>query len=190
MADVFEEQPPAVLAAGKFVGDGKRLDATLSASRDLVFFVPRHRYQLLRLRAQLFAIPASVPLSQRTLPTYRYDLPRDHEVYGFWHVDDDSWVHDLVYGRERWVVLRYELVDPEHKLATQTSPDLRVTARFPAPSWTKRPPSDTRVERLFDHPEASDASEPFADAELPLEQVGEPTAADDRKLEHAGCAGR
>jgi hypothetical protein len=33
-------------------------------------------------------------------------------MYGFWHVDDDSWLNDLVSGRERWVVIRYELVDP------------------------------------------------------------------------------
>jgi hypothetical protein len=70
MSDVREQQPATVLAAGKFVGDGKRLDPDVPAGRDLVFLVPCGRYQLLRLRAQLFAIPASVALSQRTLPEF------------------------------------------------------------------------------------------------------------------------
>jgi hypothetical protein len=178
MADTWELRPAAVLAAGKFVGDGKRLDNNVPSSRNVVFFVPRHRYQLLRLRAQLFAIPASVPLSQRTLPVFK-SISGDNELYGLWHIDDDSWLHDLVYGRERWVVLRYELVDPTNKKATQTSPDLRVTARFPNPTWTKKPPSDAQIEALFASPtQTSDASEPFGDAELALEPVAKPNAHD------------
>ncbi len=48
MADVVEQQPATVLAAGKFVGDGKRLEPNVPSHRDLVFLVPRGRYQLLR----------------------------------------------------------------------------------------------------------------------------------------------
>src|SRR5690242_12857123 len=69
MADVLE-QPPSVLAAGKFVADGKRLDPDVPADREFVFLVPQHRYQLLRFRAQLFAVPGSVPLSRRLPPQY------------------------------------------------------------------------------------------------------------------------
>jgi multisubunit Na+/H+ antiporter MnhB subunit len=178
MADSWELQPAAVLAAGKFVGDGKRLDLNVPSNRNLVFFVPRRRYQLLRLRAQLFAIPASVPLSQRTLPVFK-TLKGDNELYGLWHVDDDSWLHNLVYGRERWVVLRYELVDPSNKKATKVSPDLRVTARFPNPTWTKRAPSDAQIEALFATPQqTSDASEPFGGAELALEPLVNPNPGD------------
>jgi hypothetical protein len=50
MSDVVE-QAPAVLAAGKFVADGKRLDPNVPANREFVFFVPHWRYQLLRFRA-------------------------------------------------------------------------------------------------------------------------------------------
>jgi hypothetical protein len=168
MADVWEERPAKVLAAGKFVGDGKRLDPDVGSTRQFVFLVPRGTYQLLRFRAQLFAIPATVQLSQRTLPEYT-NLPRDHYLYGFWHVDDDSWLHDLVYGRDRWVVMRYELVGSPEK--TVASPDLRVTARFPDPTWTEGRPSDANVKRLFAEPHPSDASEPFADTELALEDA-------------------
>ena len=175
MAEVWEEQPATVLAAGKFVGDGKRLDAGVSASRELVFFVPRGRYQLLRFRAQLFAIPSSVQLSQRTLPVPK-TYARDNDLYEFWHIDDQSWLHDLIYGRERWVVLRYELV--RRPAAAATSPDLRVTARFPEPTWSEGMPRARRVKRLFAEAAPSDASEPFADSELALGAVTKPTVRD------------
>jgi hypothetical protein len=171
MSDVREIQPATVLAAGKFVGDGKRLDPDVPAGRDLVFLVPRGHYQLLRFRAQLFAIPASVRLSQRTLPEFvKFD--GDSNLYGFWHIDDDSWLRDLLYGRERWVVIRYELVGRPQ--ATATSPDLRVTARFPDAMWTKGRPGKEQAQKLFEAREPSDASEPFADTELALEDVAQP----------------
>jgi hypothetical protein len=175
MADAWELQPAAVLAAGKFVGDGKRLEQKVSAGRTLVFYVPRGPYQLLRFRAQLFAIPASVQLSQRSLPDYvRY--PDDNDLYGFWHVDDDSWLRDLVYGRDRWVVIRYELVS--RPLSPTISPDLRVTARFPRPTWIGGVPSEERVHDLFSKPESSVSSEPFADTELAVAPVAEAEARD------------
>ncbi len=182
MADVWEERPAAVLAAGKFVGDGERLDSSVAFSRDLVFFVPPDRYQLLRLRAQVFAVPGSVNVSQRKVPQYA-TFVGDNELYAFWHIDDDSWFHDLVEGRERWVVLRYELVDPSRKSVARTSPDLRVTARFPDPTWSQGRPSEATVERLFSgQSPPSAASEPFADTELTLGPVAEPTARDARRL--------
>jgi len=176
------EEIPRVLAAGKFVGDGKRLDPNVTAGRDFVFFVSRGAYQLLRFRAQLFAIPASVQLSQRTNPEYKR-LLGDNELYGFWRVDDDSWFHDLVYGRERWVVLRYELVDPTNTASTQTSPDLRVTARFPDPTWSQKRPSEANVRRLFGNQSPpSDANEAFAGTEIALEPVAEPNVRDQGRL--------
>jgi len=179
MADV-REGTPTVLAAGKFAGDGKRLDPAVPADRGFVFLVPRHRYQLLRLRAQLFAIPGSVNLSQRAVPEYK--LYGDNELYAYWHVDDDSWLHDLLYGRERWVVIRYELVDVGDKSARSTEANttpvaqaLRVTARFPRPSWSQGKPEEKAPQLLFDGTEPkqrpSDASEPFAGTELALESV-------------------
>lgn len=177
MADAREEQT-TVLAAGKFVGDGRRLDPTLLSSRDLVFYVPRGSYQLLRFRAQLFAIPGSVRLSQREKPRYvplKGDKPLkgDNELYGLWHIDDDSWFHDLVYGRERWVVIRYEVVDPDHPGRTSVTPAMRVTARFPDATWSSGYPSFATLGHLFEHPQPSDASEPFADTEMALQPVAE-----------------
>ena len=94
-------------------------------------------------------------------------------MYGFWHVDDDSWLNDLVNGRERWVVIRYELVDPTKPKATATSPDVRVTARFPEPTWSGKP-SEANVRELFEETAQGDASEPFADSELALGDVATP----------------
>jgi hypothetical protein len=180
MADIREETPK-VLAAGKFAGDGKRLDPDVPAERGFVFLVPRQRYQLLRFRAQLFAIPGSVHLSQRAVPEYK--LARDNELYAYWHIDDDSWLHDLLYGRERWVLIRYELVDPSDERARSTRANatpvaqaLRVTARFPRPTWSKGKPDERATQQLFDITEPpkstpSDASEPFAGTELAIGSV-------------------
>jgi len=191
MSDVYEERPAAVLAAGKFVGDGKRLDSNVSSGRDFVFFVPHGRYQLLRIRAQLFAIPGSVRLSQRTLPQYtRYK--GDSELYVLWHIDDDSWFDDLVFGRERWVVVRYEIVDPGNEAASAASPDMRVTARFPDPTWSQGTPSEASVKHLFidslgnQSTAPSDASEPFADTEMTLQPATEPDTADKHRLPVCG----
>jgi hypothetical protein len=175
MTDAGEVQPAALLAAGKFVGDGKRVDVNVPVTRQLVFFVPHDRYQLLRLRAQLFAISATVPLSRSGLPAY-LSIARDHDEYGFWRVDDYSWLHSLIYGRRRWVVLRYELAaEPTNP---NVSPDLRVTARFLQPTWSESPPSSSRVQTAFAEAQPTDSSEPFADAELALAPVAPATAKD------------
>jgi hypothetical protein len=170
MGGVWEIQPATILAAGKFVGDGKRLDANVSSGRDFTFFVRRGHYELLRLRAQLFAIPASVQLSQRVAPVYK-TYPGDNDLYGFWRVDDESWLHQLVYGRVHWVLTQYQLVNKPR--SPSAKPDLRVVARFPKPTWTDTMPSEEQVHSLFGKPQPVDASEPFADTEMGL---GDPVA--------------
>lgn len=182
MADVWEVLLPTVLAAGKFVGDGKRLDPDVSSGRELVFRVPRGKYQLLRFRAQVFAVPGSVPISQRVRPQYTR-FPGDNELYGFWHIDDDSWFHDLVYGRERWVVFRYEIVDPGNPASPNATPDLRVTARFPKSAWSRGRPSEADVRGLFGKGSPpADANEAFAGTELALEPVSMPEADEAKRL--------
>jgi len=184
MAEVWEEHPVTVLAAGKLAGDGKRLDPNVPASRTFDLFVPRGRFQLLRFRAQLFAIPASVmlaaPSSSPSSPMPAYgNLPRDNDLYGFWRVRDKSWLDALIDGRGHWVVIRYELVGSPHAQAIQ--PTLRVTARFPAPTWSEARPSPAVVEKLFVEPEPSDTSEPFTDIEMALAPIAAPSAADLRR---------
>jgi hypothetical protein len=77
------------------------------------------------------------------------------------------------------VVLRYELVDPSNTRSTATSPDLRVTARFPDATWSQGKPSEASVERLFGNQSPpGDASEPFAGTEMALEPVTKPDARD------------
>jgi hypothetical protein len=108
-------------------------------------------------------------------------FPGDNELYGYWRIDDDSWLHDLLAGRERWLVMRYELVDPESRASSQparaahVSQALHVVARFPNPTWREGPPSRTETQQMFSKGRAinslelGNASEPFADSELPLE---------------------
>jgi len=151
MANVWEEQPASVLAAGRFAGDGARLDANVGTSRTLVFFVPVGRYQLLRFRAQLFAVSASIPLAAR-LQDKNHKLIYGNNLYDIWTVADSSWFHDLVYGREREVITRYNLVNgPNNRTAT---PDINVDARFPNPTWRASVPSEEnrrRIAYLFEH---------------------------------------
>ena len=184
MTDVWEERPAALLATGKFVGDGKRLDPDVPFSREFIFFVPRHRYQLLRFRAQLLSIPASVRLSRRAYPDYQI-YRRDNEVYGFWHVVDDSWLHDLLYGRERRVVIRYELVNPDRPTVATTADVVWIRARFPNPTWRQQEPSESLVHRLFVQPDFTDSSIPFSSSEMSLENVTQPTSKDPASAEEA-----
>ena len=111
-------------------------------------------------------------LTQRKPP--EYELGPEGYLYGFWHVDDDSWLHDLIYGRERWLVSRYELVREAGD--TKASSTMRVTARLTDPTWRHGRPSLEEASALFTQLRHTDPAEPFATTELPLEDVVEPTA--------------
>ena len=180
-ADVRERPPSTVLAAGKFVGDGRRLEPKVPYVRQIVFHVPRGKYQLLRYRASLFAISGAVNLSQRKPP--EYELGSEGYLYGFWHVDDDSWFNDLIYGRERWLVSRYELVREAGDTKAGAVP--RVTARLTDATWRHGRPSLEEASALFTQLRHTDPAEPFAATELPLEDVVEPTAKDKPQLPRA-----
>ena len=176
MANVWEEQPASVLAAGRFVGDGTRLDANVPASRDLIFFVPHGRYQLLRFRAQLFAVSDSVPLAERP-PDKSHPLIYGNDLYVIWAVADSSWFHDLVYGREREVITRYTFVG--RPTAPLASPDIFVAARFPNPTWSGGVPSEAALESMFAPTiQTATPTQPFADTELALKPVAAPGPGD------------
>jgi hypothetical protein len=171
MAPVWEVQPATVLAAGRFVADGKRLAPNVPASRQMILYAPHNQYQLLRLRAQVFAISASVPLANQ--PPVQRDLG-DNDLYDLWKIGGSSWLQDLTSGHRNWIVTRYEIVETPGK--TNPSPDLRVTARSPSPRWSGTAPSDAEIKDLFANPVGLDTTETFADAELPLAPLAEPTA--------------
>jgi hypothetical protein len=176
MANVWEEQPASVLAAGRFAGDGLRLDANVPASRDLIFFVPRGHYQLLRFRAQLFAVSDSIPLAPRQ-PDKRHPLIYGNNLFVIWTIADSSWFHDLVYGRQREVITRYAIVS--RPTATSASPDIVVAARFPNPTWSGGVPSEATLESMFVPDNGTAApTQPFADTELPLEPIAAPGSSD------------
>jgi hypothetical protein len=161
MSDVWEVKPAKVLAAGRFVTDGKRLGPNVPASRQLIFYVPHDRYQLLRLRAQVLGVSASVPLVDQ--PPIRADVP-DNDLYDLWKVGDSGWFQRLLSGWRGWIVTRYEIVSEPGQ--TASSPDLRVTARTPGPTWSGTAPSADQISNLFTKAPAVDTTETFADAEL------------------------
>jgi hypothetical protein len=178
MANAIEQQPAKVLGAGRFAGDGIRLDANVPASRNLIFWVPRGEYQLLRLRVQLFAVSASLPLAEREVDKQHPKLIYDNNVYNIWTVDDSSWFHDLVYGRRRLVITRYRIVSQPKALVA--SPDLLVDARFPDPSWSGGIPSKAAMLKMFAGGGATATpTQPFADTELALQPLAAPAVGDD-----------
>ena len=186
MVDVRELQPATVLAAGRFVADGKRLGPNVPASRQMIFYVPHDRYQLLRLRAQVFAVSGSVPLSG--LPPVKLLIPGDLNLYDLWQLSGGGWFQQLLSGRRGWIVTRYEIVGTEGHARTVSSPDLRVSARLPDPTWSGGQPSGATIESLFKNQPPLDTTETFADAELPVAAVTTPTAAELRtKKVLQGC---
>jgi hypothetical protein len=97
-------------------------------------------------------------------------------VYGFWPIDDDSWLRDLVYVRERWLVIRYEIVAAPGR--PKAAPDQRVTARLTDPSWSDSRPTLEQAQALFKTFRPLEPAEPFATTELALEELADPTADD------------
>jgi hypothetical protein len=186
MSAVWEIQPATVLAAGRFVADGKLLGPNVPASRQMIFYVPHDRYQLLRLRAQVFAVSASVPLVNQ--PPVRRNIPHDNDLYDLWKLGESGWFQNLLSGRRGWIVTRYEVVNPEGR-GIASSPDLRVVAGSPRPTWSGNAPSNAQIKSLFVKQPPLDTTETFADTELPLAPVVAPTAAELTKVPKT-CAAR
>jgi hypothetical protein len=178
MAAVWEIQPATVLATGRFVADGKLLGQNVPASRQMIFYVPHDRYQLLRLRAQVFAVSGSVPLANQ--PPVRRIIPHDNNLYDLWKLGESGWFQNLLSGRRGWIVTRYELINPQGN-GIASSPDLRVVAGSPGPTWSGNAPSNAEINRLFVKQPPLDTTETFADTELPLAPVRPPTAGELKK---------
>jgi hypothetical protein len=141
----------------------------------LLYVRHAHRYQLLRLRAQVFAISTSVPLADEAPHHAGID---DHDLYDLWKLGESSWFQDLLSGRRGWIVTRYEVVStPPRWKEHVPSPDLRVTARSPDPSWSGNAPSKRQIKKLFENAPPVDTTETFADSELPLAPVRAQTRA-------------
>jgi hypothetical protein len=204
MNDVNEGMP-TIVAAGKFVSDGDQLQAGVHATRGLVFYVPHGKYQLLRLRAQLYAVSASALADPGALPIFinpSTPISGATDEYAYWRLNSGSWLSALLYGRRQWLAIHYELA--RQPTNPNARPDLRVTARFLEPTWSQRPPSDSQLESAFvstivtENPKThrpvvskvikpvpEDESEPFADSEL---AVGPPRPGTLQELRNAACA--
>ncbi len=177
-------QQPRLVTAGKFLGDGLRLDPGQQISKDFIFYVPAGSFQLLALRAQVFVIRSDIRLGIAA-DDFRAPVlnPDDGDSYEFWRVDDRSWLHALITGPNRWIAVRYEFGVYKHP--QRLIPTLRANVRFPAPSWSASPPSVAATAALFAASplgQTADASEPFSDSEMPFSPVPDPTAADAAKF--------
>ena len=93
----------------------------------------------------------------------------DEDLYDLWKVGESGWFQRLLSGWRGWIVTRYEIVSEPGK--TASSPDLRVTARIPSPSWSGKAPSNDQIASLFKRAPAVDTTETFADAELAVAPV-------------------
>jgi hypothetical protein len=167
--------PARVLAAGKVLGDGARLDSGQVVTRSYLFYVPPNTFQVLALRAQVFAIPSGAI----ALGTHQGDFEsvpaagarqwqpnRDGDVYVFWRVRDHSLLRTLLAGPDQWLVVRYEL-SRAPTLPTHTNPAIRATARLTPRGWSSAHPDPAAAAQLFPTLSAvASASEPFGDDEL------------------------
>jgi hypothetical protein len=159
------ERSPELLTAGKFVGDRETLRAGAEQTRHYAVTFPSRCFDGLRLRAEAFAV-GDLDLTLTKPPVVRRS-ERDGYVYISWFVDPGSWLKSLVEAPYRWVVIRYEIPD----VTALSPPDfIRVTARFPSPSWSSDPPTLEAAERLFATPvgDARRLSEVYANDEVPL----------------------
>jgi hypothetical protein len=161
-----EEGAPRAIATGKFIGDRQDLEAGQETSRKLTFSFPSGYYNVIRIRAQVFAI-RGLRLSL-TDPVEIVACPNRGRVFSFWPIADDSWVRDLVEGRHRWIVIEYVMLDANGDVSPSGSLAY-VTARFPSASWQKERPSVKEALHLFDRALAvEDVNEVFAADEVVL----------------------
>jgi hypothetical protein len=158
------ERSPELLTAGKFVGDRETFQAGATQTRHYAVTFPSGCFNALRLRAEVFAV-GDLDLTLTRAPVVRRS-PRDGYVYIFWYVDPGTWLKSLVDAPHRWVVIRYEIPD----VTSLSPPDfIRVTARFPSPSWDSDPPTLPAAEKLFAQPvgDALRLSEVYGNDEVP-----------------------
>jgi hypothetical protein len=115
--------------------------------------VPHGKYQLLRLRAQLYAISATALADPGALPIFidpKTPISGDTDEFAYWRLNSGSWLRALLSGRRQWLAIHYELArQPSNPNAR---PDLRVTARFLEPTWNEGPPSAPRSSRPSSRP--------------------------------------
>jgi hypothetical protein len=95
------------LAAGKLFAENRYFEPGDELSREYVLAAPRCAYGLLSLRAnivvargELLQLEDKPPAVPRTYFTASPDVVGD---FADWHLKDDSWIHDLVDGKERWI---------------------------------------------------------------------------------------
>jgi hypothetical protein len=94
------------IAAGRLFAENRYFEPNDELSREYVVASPLCRYELLTLRANIVVARGELlrledkPVVPRT---YFQSSKSEVGVFSVWHVKDDSWIHDLVDGKERWI---------------------------------------------------------------------------------------
>jgi hypothetical protein len=103
---------PEIVQAGRLFAENRYVEPGEQVLRQFMVFVPECRYALLRLRSQ-------VVVAKGTLIRIRDDVighgafkdtvdnTKRVGVYTQWGIKDDSWVHDILEGKEHSILINY-----------------------------------------------------------------------------------
>lgn len=161
------EKSQTILQAGRLFAENRYFEPGQELSREYVVFVPSCRYGLLRLRGEVVvAKGALLRLGDQIppVPGFFHD-PGRVGVYAFWHVEDNSWVHDILDGKEQSILVNYVTNDTEQFDVSS----FRVTAWLVS-GTEKRTPAQIADYTKRAH-ERIGLVETFSDFEFPVKQA-------------------
>jgi hypothetical protein len=95
------------IAAGRLFAENRYFEPNDELSREYIVAAPRCRYALLMLRTNIVVGSGELlQLEDKPAVPRMFFIPPSRNVVGVfseWHVKDDSWIHDVVDGKERWI---------------------------------------------------------------------------------------
>lgn len=104
-----QEKGTSVIQAGKPFAENTYFAPGQELTREYDIVVPACRYSLLRLRVHLVVAKGAllrVGDKANVRPGYFID-PGRIGVYEVWPIEDNSWVHDILYGKEESILVNY-----------------------------------------------------------------------------------
>jgi hypothetical protein len=103
------EEPSAVIQALKLFAENRYFEPGEELTREYAVFVPRCNYSLLRLRVHVVVAKGTLlrMRNQASLGPGFFSDPGRLGVYGQWHIEDNSWVHDILDGKEESILVNY-----------------------------------------------------------------------------------
>lgn len=103
---------PEIVQAGRLFAENRYVEPGEQVSRRFIVFVPACRYTLVRLRSQVVVAKGTLIRIRDDVIGYgRFeDTVKDTKrvgVYTQWGIRDDSWVHDILEGKEHSILVNY-----------------------------------------------------------------------------------